>query len=209
MEEFEERKHTHALRFPGPLEGDKRPMVAPPANVEAELQNVAEAEDENLLPFLATLSQLFSLNEQQLELARTAVKKSYEGVQEEGTKGLLQKLELASVVAAASRSTSLAAEIGDAVVQVAPFISEGEVQGIGQILLQAAAAFEEDREWFAWLDEQFVEVVGQLPTHPSQSLRTFLGHLEEIESFCPRIVGFTAEQGRVRWWVQYESLTRG
>ena len=185
LEEFEERGLTPALRFPGPLEGDKRPMFAPPANVETEIQNVAEAEDGNLLPFLATLSQLFSLDEQQLELARAAVERSCKGMQEEGAKGVLQKLELASIVAAANRSTSLSAEIGDAVVQVSPFVSEQEVESIGQILLQAAAAFEEDREWFAWLDEKLVEVVGQLPSHPSLALRTFLGHLEEIEVILP------------------------
>ena len=195
LEEFEERSLTPALRFPGPLEGDKRPVTAPPANVGVEIQDAAEAGDGNLLPFLATLSQLFALTEQQLEFARAEVNKSCEGVQEEGTTGLLQKLELASVIAAANRSTSLATEIGNAVVQVSPFVSEREVDGIGQILLQAATAFEEDREWFAWLDETLVEVVGQLPSHPSPALRTFLGHLEEMEIVLPTDIWF---HGRAR-----------
>ena len=185
LEEFEEKGLTPALRFPGPLEGDKRPMAGPPTNVEAEIHKVAEAEDGNLLPFLATLSQLFSLDEQTLEVARVAIERSCEGIEEEGTEGVLQKLELASVVAAANRSTSLSAAIGDALVKVSPFVSEREVEGIGQILLQAAAAFEEEREWFEWLDDKLVEVVGQLPSHPSPALRTFLGHLEEIEIVLP------------------------
>ena len=195
LEEFEERSLTPALQFPGPLEGDRRPMNAPPANVDVEIQNIAEADEGNLLPFLATLSQLFSLNEQQLELARSAVNRSCEGVQEEGTKGLLQKLELASVVAAATRSTLLAKEIGGAMVQVSPFVSEKEVEGIGQILLQAAAAFEKEQDWFTWLDETLVEVVGQLPSRPSPALRTFLGHLEEIEIILPTNLWF---HGRAR-----------
>ena len=182
---LKERGLAPALRFPGPLEGDKRPLAAPPANVEAEIHNVAEAEDGNVLPFLATLSQLFSLNEQQLKLAKVAIARSCEGMQEEGTEGVLQKLELASVVAAANRSTSLSAEIGDALIQASPFVSEREAEGIVQILLQAAAAFVDDREWFAWLDEKLVEVVGQLPSHPSPALHAFLGHLEEIEIILP------------------------
>ena len=185
LEEFEERGLMPALRFPGPLEGDNRPMAAPPANVEAEIQRVAEEDDENLLPFLATLSQLFSLDEQQLELARVAIERACEGMQEDEAKGVLQKLEHASVVAAANRSTSLSTGIGDGVVKVSRFVSEKEVESIGQILLQAAAAFQEDLEWFAWLDEKLVEVVGQLPSHPSAALRTFLGHLEEIEIILP------------------------
>ena len=195
LEEFKERDLTPALGLPGPLEGDRRPMTAPPANVDKELQNTAKAEEGNLLPFLATLSQLFLLNEQQVELARTAVNRSCEGVQEKGTDGLLQKLELASIVAAATRSTTLAKAIGDAVVKVSPFVSAREVEGIGPILLQAAVAFEEENDWFGWLDETLVEVVGQLPSHPSSALRTFLSHLEEFEIILPANLWF---HGRAR-----------
>jgi len=80
-------------------------------------------------------------------------------------------------------------------VQVSPFVSEKEVEGIGQILLQAAAAFEKEQDWFTWLDETLVEVVGQLPSRPSPALRTFLGHLEEIEIILPTNLWF---HGRAR-----------
>lgn len=185
LKELDGKGLMPALRFPGPLEGDKRPMSAPPADVGEQIQNAAAAEDGILLPFLVTLSQLFSLDERQLELAREAIERSCKNMEEEGTEEVLLKLELASVVAACNRSTSLAAGIGDAVVQVSPNVSEQKVEPIGRILLQAAAAFEEDREWFSWLDEKFVEVVGRLPSHPSPALRTFKGHLEEVEIVLP------------------------
>lgn len=185
LEELEKKGLAPALRFPGPLEGDKRPMSAPPVNVGEQIQNAAGAEDEILLPFLVTLSQLFLLDEQQLELARVAIERSGRDVEEEETNEVLQKLEHASVVAACNRSTFLSAAIGDAVVQVSPFVSGIEVERVGQILLQAAAAFEEDREWFSWLDEKLVAVVERLPAHPSPALRTFKDHLEEVEIILP------------------------
>jgi len=185
LEEFQGTGLMHELRFPGPLEGDRRPIAGPPTNVEEEIHKIAEAEDGNPLPYLATLSQLFSLDEKKLDIARVAIERSCEGIQEEGAEGVLQKLELASTVAAANRSTSLSAAIGDALVRVSPFVSEREVAGFGPILLQAAAAFEDEQEWFEWLDDRLVEVVAELPSHPRPALRTLLGHLEEIEIVLP------------------------
>ena len=183
--EFEEKGLLPALGFPGPLEGDRRPTATLPDDVVTDVHKTAEADDGNLLPFLATLSQLYSLDEQTLELARMAIARSYERMHGEGSQRVLQELELASIVAAASRSTALSIAIGESVVQVSPLVSEGQVEGVGQILLQAAAAFEEEQAWFAWLDEKLVEVVRQLPSHPNPALRSFLGHLEEIEIILP------------------------
>ena len=162
LEGFESMGFRPALQFPGPLEGDRRPTTSLPPNIELEIDKLADAEDGDLLAFLVTLTEWFSLNERQLELARMVIEKTVEGIQEEGAEGALHSLDLASIVAAACRSTSLAAAIGDGIVRIAPFVSGNEVERIPSILLQAATAFQVEKEWFTWLDEKLLEVVGRL-----------------------------------------------
>ena len=177
--------HRPALQFPGPLEGDRRPTAAVPVNVEEEIKKLADGEDSELLGFLVTVSQLFSLSERQIELAGAAIEQVFEEKGESGAKDLLESLEHASVIAAANRSSSLAAIIGDKIVQISPLVSEGEAEMVPRILLQAAVAHEDELEWFAWLDERLLEMVQQLPSHPSRALSVILGHLEEIEIVLP------------------------
>lgn len=174
-----------ALQFPGPLEGDRRPTAAVPPNVEEEIKRLSDGEGSDLLGFLVTVSQLFSLSDTQIELAEAAIEKVFEEEGGSGAKDLLESLEHASVIAAANRSSSVAAIIGDKVVQISPFVSEGEAELIPRILLQAAVAHEDELEWFAWLDERLLEMVQQLPSHPSRALSVILGHLEEIEIVLP------------------------
>ena len=97
----------------------------------------------------------------------------------------MQILEHAGIVAATNGSTSLSASVGEGIVRISSLLTEAEVASIPRILLQAAVAFHEEREWYSWLDEKLVEVVRQLPPHPSPSLRTLLGHLDEIEIILP------------------------
>ena len=185
LEELEKGGLIPALWFPGPLEGDRRPTAATPANIEGEIERVAKEGNGDAVSFLVTISQLYLLNDRQIELARLAVVRACDEAAEKDVTGVVQVLEQASFVAAASRNTALCASIGDAMVRISPLLSEGAAESIPRILLQAAAAFQEEHEWFSWLDEKLVEVVEQLPSHPNASLRTFLGHLEEIEIILP------------------------
>ena len=185
LEELEKGGLIPALCIPGPLEGDRRPTALTPANIEGEIERVAKAEDDDVVSFLVTISQLYILNDRQIELAILAVERACNEVAEKDIASVVQVLEQASFVAAASRNTALCASIGDAIVRISPLLSEGEAESIPRILLQAAAAFQEEQEWFSWLDEKLVEVVEQFPSHPNPSLRTFLGHLEEIEIILP------------------------
>ena len=146
---------------------------------------MAKAQDGDVVSFLVTISQLYLLSDRQLELARLAIERACDEVAEKDVKSVVQVLEQASYVAAASRNTCLCASIGDGVVKIAPLLSEEDTQSIPRILLQAATAYQEERDWFSWLDEKMVEIVGQLPSHPDPSLRAFLGHLQEIEIILP------------------------
>ena len=192
LEELKTSGLLPALGFPGPLEGDRRPESALPAHVAEQIEELAEAEDDDLLLTLVTLSQLHCLNEHQLELARLAVTRACDAAPEMEVKDVLQTLERASVVAAANRSASLCSSIGDGVLRISSLLTEEEVEIIPRILLQAAAAFEDEQEWFSWLDERLVEVVGQLPSHPDRSLYAFLGHLDEIGTMLPSNLWFHA-----------------
>ncbi len=185
LEELEKTGLIPALWLPGPLEGDRTPSGAPPGHVEEEIEKMAAAEDGNVVSFLVTLSQLYSLNERQIELARLAIEKACDKALEKDVKGVMQILEHASIVAATNRSASLSASVGEGIIRISSLLTELEVASIPRILLQAAVAFHEEREWYSWLDKKLVEVVGQLPSHPSPSLRTLLGHLDEIEIILP------------------------
>ena len=185
LEEFEKAGLLPALWFPGPLEGDRRPTAATPTNIEEEIERTAKAEVSELVSFLVTLSQLYLLNDRQLDLARLKIERACEEATEHNVAGLVQVLEQASFVAAASRNTALCTSIGDSLVRISSLLSEEEAGSIPRILLQAAVAFREEHDWYSWLDEKLVEVVEQLPSYPNPSVRTFLSHLEEIEIILP------------------------
>lgn len=185
LEELAKNGLMPALWFPGPLEGTRRPTISAPANVEEEIEKVAKEKDGDVVSFLVTVSQLYLLKDRHIQLARSAIETTCDEVSEKNITNVVQVLEHASFVAAACRNTSLCTSIGDGVAKIAPLLSGGETESIPRILLQAAAAFQDERQWFSWLDEKLVEVVGQLPSHPNPSLRTFLGHLEEIEIILP------------------------
>ena len=185
LEELERSGLVAALWFPGPLEGDRWPTAATPADTQEEIERIAKEESGEVMSFLVSISQLYSLSERQFVLAKLAIEGACDEAAEEGVAGAVQVLEEASFVAAAGRSIALCESIGDAMVRISPLLSEKEAERIPRILLLAATVFQEEHEWFSWLDEKLVEVAEKLPPHPNPSLRTFLGHLEEIEIILP------------------------
>ena len=193
LEDIERKGHLPALWFPGPLEGDWYPTDAPPHNVELEVESAVEAESRDVMPFLVVLSQLYSLNDRQLVIAKSTIERSCEETQNIAVEDVLQNLEHASIIAATNRSTSLSAKVGDKVLQIAPLVSETEVERIPRILLQAAAAFQDERDWFVWLERNLNEVANRLASHPSPTLRRFSDHLETIEIILPAKHWFHAQ----------------
>ena len=180
-------EQTVLLGFPGPLEGHRRPAEPLPQDLSEGLGEAwAGSSKLFALQQLVTVSQLFALGESTLERAREVVKTIGENTGDTDQEENLKCLELASVVAAATRDAMLADRIADAVIRLVPKISKvEEIATILQITLQAAAAFEAHDAWFNWLEERFTSIATNLPPPPNESLDVFLGHLGEIGLILP------------------------
>ena len=179
-------EQTVLLGFPGPLEGHKQPAEPLPQDLGEALGEAWAVDLKSSLQQLVTVSQLFALGEPTLERAREAVKTIGANAGNADRQETLTCLELASVVAAATRDAKLADGIADAVTAIVPGISEaGEIVTVLQITLQAAAAHEEHDAWVNWLDERFVRIATHLPPPPNESLRAFLDQLGELASVLP------------------------
>ena len=168
---------------PGPLETHRRPEESIPPHVSQELERISShATQVDLLRFLATVCQLCALGESELDRARKAVI----GLSHEVNQANLESLSAASIVAAASRDVLLANNVADAVIRVASQVTEKkEVYDLFVILLQAAVAHETHDAWFQWLEDQLTNIATQLPGPPSECLRMFQDHLDEIATVLP------------------------
>ena len=180
-------EQTVLLGFPGPLEGHKRPVEPLPQDLDEGLGETWAGRSKLFaLQQLVTVSQLFALDEPTLVRARNVVKTIGENAGGADRQKNLKCLELASVVAAATRDTKLADGIADAVTAIVPGISKAEeIPTVLQITLQAAAAYEAHDAWVNWLDERLTSIATDLPPPPNESLRVFLGHLGELSSILP------------------------
>ena len=180
-------EQTVLVGFPGPLEGHRRPAEPLPQDLTEGLGEAwAGSSKLSALQQLVTVSQLFALGEPILERSRDAVKTIGENAGDTDRQENLKCLELASVVAAATRDAMLADRIADAVIGLVPKISEvEEIATILQITLQGAAAYEAHDAWFNWLEERLTSIATNLPPPPNESLNVFLGHLGEIGLILP------------------------
>ncbi len=187
LSRIEQRGQMLELAFPGPLEGHRRPTTPVP---QAEIETLKDAWKDSTVAFplqlLVITSQFFALDKPELERGLQAVKTIAENNSDTDSHENLRLLELASIVAAANRDTTLADGIADAVVSAAPRITKGEgIRIILQITLQAAAAHETHDAWFRWLEERLASIAIYLSPPPNECLRTFLNHLNELEKVLP------------------------
>ena len=180
----EERGRDPLWDFPGPLEGHRKPLQTVPDAFNQVLDAASQADDEAAwLKSLVLNSQLFSLGAPALERARQAMCTiSPIDSEDADVRALLERLELASVVAAASSDTALADAIADAGVRVAEITSGDEVRILLAILLQAAVVHQEHEAWYEWLEEKLTDVTGRLPR---ESLNALLRYLDELETIMP------------------------
>ena len=173
------------LRLPGPLEGHRRPTETMPQEINQVLEDKL-AENSDPIKTLALASHFFALGLPVLKHARTAVKTILEDIPEDSDLNkVLTNLELASVVAGANRDTKLADGIADVIIGISPRASDGDVQTILMVILQAAAAHETCDAWLEWLDEKFSGIATHLSSPPNMSLEKFLDCLGEIEKVLP------------------------
>ena len=138
------------------------------------------------MQWLVEFSQIVALGEAELERAREFVKMTTANNLSANPDENLECLDLASVVAAANRDTMLADMIADAVIKVAPNISEEkDIYVILRITLQAAATYEEHDAWFEWLEEKLAGIASHLSSPPNKCLQMLVNHLDELGGILP------------------------
>ena len=187
LERAEKRGDLLKCFFPGPLEGQRKVIQAPPdelvRTLHKERPNVAEPASWNLI---LNASHMYKLSEVQVELAREAVRATEDVSSQDEHSSYLISLELASIVAKINRDGQLANAIAESVTHIAGSISdENDICLILQIYLQAAAALEERDAWFDWLEEKLAMLAECLPGPPNQSLRILIEQLDAMEMILP------------------------
>ena len=187
IDRSQSRGEIPVWNLPGPLEGHRRPTEPIPQEATEKLNEaLPDGVDPFLLQQLAAYSQFVALGEAELELAREIVKMTTESILNTDPHENLKGLEFACTVAATNRDTVLADVIADAVVKVAPEISEEkDIHVILRIILQAAAAYEEHEAWFKWLEEKLAGIASHLPSPPKKYMRIFINHLDELGRILP------------------------
>jgi hypothetical protein len=115
-----------------------------------------------------------------LARAREAVRGVSISGPEERRDAVLGHLADGGLVAAAQRDVELARLIGKAVVSGAQVAtSEPQVATLLRCLLAAGGAFEDEREWAEWIEEQLTQIALSLPR--GEPARAFLTHIAELK----------------------------
>jgi hypothetical protein len=176
--------------LPGPLEGHRQPTRELPAD---DLRWLIEAfggkPDTSVWARLAYLSQLFALGPDLMGCVRQASRGTLLGANGTEVEEGFVRCEHACIVAATRRDTELAREIGAGVAEHAPRTSTGaEAAAALGISMLAAAAFEHEREWAAWLEEELAATAARLPAgEPIESFGAELAALKQILPLRHRI----------------------
>ena len=169
--------------IPGPMDLHLLPSEAMPEDLRAALEAHSDiAVDSRAMEVLAAASQLFLLDGDDVERAKNSVAKLGDG-NDAPLEAQLTQLYSASIAAAAARDAELAARIGSIVKTLAGLVSQPvEVGWAIRVLLQAAAAYEDEADWARWLEEQFADLATWLP---QPRLSDLWSHSEGIERVLP------------------------
>lgn len=172
--------------LPGPLEGHHRPaenkMRVIPMDVADEIKkNLEKSNNEALLSSVAHFSQWFVLDESLLESVRNVIEKMVlHGISEHDYEQRIGRLSDVGLIAAPHRDIKLAKIIGNIVTNSAQEAqSATQVMAIINALLVAGAAFENETDWAAWLEEQLRKVAENIPQ--GDMAKAFLQNLEELK----------------------------
>ena len=170
--------------FPGPLEGERRPIRDIPTGVvDAACQACADRKDISRLRVLAAFSQGAKPDHGELETAREDVAKiggKAVGLHE------MNELNFASFVAVASRDLALGNEVAEALIRLSAEASEQEtVHQMVRLMVQTAAVNAEKESWSKWLGGRLESVANALPGPPSQALGAFLESLRKMQAVLP------------------------
>lgn len=179
---------ANVIPVPGPCELHVLPQAAMPEETEPPGEHGES--DQMALNFLAGVCQFHRLGSADMERCRRLVTQRGVGSETDLTDAL-ERAYTASTIAAATRSTKLADAVGDCVTWAGAKVSKPRhVELIIRVLLQAAAAYEDQQEWMGWLDARLSDVAEALPERPPRLLALFVWYLEEIGRVLPVAMWF-------------------
>ena len=169
-----------ALLSCGPAKVHVLPDAPVPDGVEALIAESWRTEEPTeTLAMLAGFSQLFIIGDCERARVLKLVESMIDQVGAVEYSAIADRLNAASVVAAATGDTAVANAIGAVVTAYAGEVRRGpEVWSMVHTLMQAAAAHRAEGEWFLWLEDRLAEVAGRLPASQSECL-AFLFQLTE------------------------------
>ena len=187
LERARERGDWVKCHFPGPLEGCREISRPLPDDLAEDLRTGRpDLHDPATWQTAGNCSQVFRLDEAELAPLREAAGRRRESIGAGYRRDILFSLEIASIISKNTRDTKLADVVADKLVEIATEMSDGhDVYMTLQIVLQAAAAYEDRTAWSAWLDENLARIASAIPGPPNRCLGMFVDHLDTIGSILP------------------------
>ena len=173
---------------PGPLGLHVRPVEPLPKEIaDIDMESWSALGAVVRLNMLARLSQFFALEERDRSEVAGLVERLSLRAGEIEFREVFAELHAASVVAAATGDIVIADRIGDAISAFAGSDPRPEdVQPMVCTLLQAAAGYQCEKEWFDWLQDRFGELAARLPSvPPNDCVRCLFYHLEWMGMALP------------------------
>ncbi len=171
----------------GPLEAHRAPTEPIPGDLRVNIEESwSQGDVMSALQRIANASQCYRMSEEELGRVRRTIGEVTKGAIDEG----LGQLSCASIIAVTNRDRVLADHVGEAVVMMAPDISETQVHGVFQIVLRTAAAHMDEDEWRDWLEGTFSKLARRLPGPPSRCLEVLRNDLSLIGSSLPMDLWF-------------------
>lgn len=183
--------------FPGPLEGHIRPAETEgrelsEQDVRQAIERFENKPDGAIWVVLAHLSQYFNFGEQVLASARAAAARVDLDIDGGIAVERLDVLIEGCVVAAAHRDVLLARAIVSRIIASVHLVKmDNELLSILDGLLVAAAAFEEEQSWAAFVEEQLTLLAVRLPAGKLSNL--LLRQIYELKQVLPLRFEITAQ----------------
>ena len=151
------------------------------------IEKLASTKTEDSVPLNlytpATVSDFLTNEKSEIQEVQQAVEQIGTNADDFELKKAFAFLELASLIAAYNRNTMLADEVANALIRLATKISRDEqIPRILQLLLQSAAANEDEDAWSRWLEEKLTIITHSIS---KDFLQLLIQHLDEIRAVLP------------------------
>ena len=188
-----EQESEYPELIPSLFEGHCSPQTVLPIEessvIFGEDYNVSSQDKfEEGLKTLLSLSQQYKLGKNERLLLKNLIEYfSLMVMKNNSTEENLVYLDTISIITAASRSTEVAGDVSQLLVQISSNVEAHQIGGYFTVIFQTAAVFEDYDKWFNWLEDTLSEIAMQMPSSSSQNevLSVFLQHLLELDLVLP------------------------